>query len=120
MLYRIIKGEYGQDSERELMSLNYNITVRVYDEHSNCWIVNREDDPKGDRVISIMWDRKSAHYDLLIPEGDNVVENRPRQLQHIYSRSSLQVQSPSRFTSHTNKPSCLDLLKREFKHGTTL
>ena len=58
-----------------------------------------------------MWDRKSAHYDLLIPEGDNFVENRSRQLQHIYSRCSLQVQSPSRFTSHTNKPSFLDPLK---------
>ena len=58
-----------------------------------------------------MWDRNIPHYDLLIPEGDNIVKNRSRQLQHIYSRCSLQVQSPSRFTPRTNKPSCLGLPK---------
>ena len=29
MLYRIETGKYGQDSERELMALKYNITVRL-------------------------------------------------------------------------------------------
>ena len=89
MLTRIANGKYRQDSERELMATRYNITIRVYDAHANCWIVNREADPHGDRVIAILWDGDSSHYDLLIPEGDDFVSNRSRQLQSILSRCSL-------------------------------
>ena len=70
MLHRIQHGEYGQDSERELMALKFNITIRVYDGYSKRWIVNQEADPNGNRVITIIWDRTSTHYNLLIPEGE--------------------------------------------------
>ena len=90
MRNRIANGKYGQDSERELMATKYNITIRVYDAHAYCWIVNRKTDPLGDRVIAILWDGASSHYDMLILEGDNVVSNRSRQLQSILSRCSIQ------------------------------
>ena len=83
MLNRIANGKFGQDSEREFMASRYNITIRVYDAHANCWIVNREADSLGDRVDAILWDRASSHYDLLIPEGGDFVLNRSRQLQSI-------------------------------------
>ena len=88
MFYRISTGKYGQDSERELIATRYNIIIRVYDAYENRWIVNRDANPKGDRVIAIFWDRISTHYDLLIPEGDDFVSNRSRQLQNISSRCS--------------------------------
>lgn len=107
MLYRIQNGKYGQDSERELMNLKYNITVRVYDGFSNCWIVNQEADPQDDRMIMIIWDRISTHYDLLIPEGDNFDENRSRQLQNIFGRCSLNLQSLPLTNIHMHKSSLL-------------
>lgn len=94
MFHRIENGKYDQNSERELLALKY-ITIRVYDGFSNCWIVNQEADPKGDIVILIIWDRNSTHYDLLIPEGGNIIENISGQLQNIFSRCSLYVQSLS-------------------------
>lgn len=70
-----------------------------------CWIGNREVDPKGDRVITITWGRNSTHYHLLIPEGDNIIENTPMQLQNIFSCCSLYEQSLSRVIPHRDKPS---------------
>ena len=91
MLYRIQHGEYGQDSERELMALKFNIIIRVYDGYSKCWIINQEADPNGHRVITIIWDRTYTHYNLLIPEGEDITKNRSRQIQNIISHCSLQV-----------------------------
>ena len=96
MLYRISNGKYGQGSERELIATRYNIIIRVYDAYANRWIVNRDVDPNGDRVIAILWDRISTHYDLLNSEGDGFDLNRSRQLQHISSRCSLQSQNSTR------------------------
>jgi hypothetical protein len=62
------------------------------------WIVNRDVDPKGDRVIAILWGRISTHYDLLILEGDDFVSNRSRQLQSISSRCSLLSQNSMRIS----------------------
>ena len=98
MLNRISTGKYGQDSERELIATRYNIIIRVYDAYANRWIVNRDVDPKGDRVIAILWNRISTHYDLLIPEGDDFVSNRSRQLQNISSRCSLLSQNSTRIS----------------------
>ena len=39
MVHRITNGKYGQHSERELMVLKYNITIRVYDAFAGQWIV---------------------------------------------------------------------------------
>ena len=41
MLKRIQNGRYRQDSERELMALKYNITVRVYDGFSVGLLIKR-------------------------------------------------------------------------------
>ena len=54
MLHRISNGNYGQDSERELIALKHNIIIRVYDASSDRWIVNQEVQPVGERVISIL------------------------------------------------------------------
>ena len=78
MLHRISNGNYGQDSERELIALKHNIIIRVYDACSDRWVVNQEVQPVGERVISILWNRNTSHYDLLILEGDDFVENRSR------------------------------------------
>ena len=44
----------GQDGEQELIALKRNIIIRVYDASCNCWIVNQEAHPKGERVISLL------------------------------------------------------------------
>ena len=103
MLHRIINQKYGQDSERELIALKHNVTIRVYDASSNRWIVNQEVDPVAKRVVSILWDRNTTHYDLLIPEVDNFVETRSRQLQNIYNRCSFHSQLPNRYPVHKIK-----------------
>ena len=117
MLSRIQKGRYGQDCERELIALKYNLTVRVYDGFSKRWIVNQDVDPKDDRVIMIIWDRSSTHYDLLIPEGEDIVESRSRQLQDIFSRSSSYIQSFPHGNVHKSKYSSITKINhtQEFK-----
>ena len=65
--------------------------------------------PKGDRVVATLWDQFSTHYDLLIPEGDNFVLFRSRQLQHFLSCCSLQSQLSTRMTRHTTEKSQLQM-----------
>ena len=54
MLGTITIGEYGEESERELMASTYNIVIRVHDAFANRWIVNQEANPKSNRVIAIL------------------------------------------------------------------